>query len=84
MLIITRRVGESLKIGQLEDMLGGPVTVTVLRVQGDKVRIGIDAPRNIRVDREEIRAKIDAEAAPLDRKEAPQDYGTSTNFWARG
>ena len=63
MLILTRRVGESLKIGQLEDMLEGPVTVTVLGVKGSQVRIGVEAQRNIRVDREEIRERINCEAA---------------------
>lgn len=62
MLILTRRVGESLKIGQLEDMLDGPVTVTVLGVKGGQVRIGVQAQRNIRVDREEIRERIMNEA----------------------
>ncbi len=61
MLILTRRAGESLKIGQLEDMLDGPVTVTVLGVKGGQVKIGVDAPRNLRVDREEIRRRIDEE-----------------------
>ncbi len=59
MLILTRRVGESLKIGQLEDVLEGPVTVTVLGVNGNQVRIGVEAQRNLRVDREEIRHRID-------------------------
>ena len=59
MLILTRRVGESLKIGQFEDLLDGPVTVTVLGVKGGQVRIGVQAQRNLRVDREEIRQRID-------------------------
>lgn len=53
MLILTRRVGESLIIGE-------DVTVSVLAVKGNQVRIGIDAPKNVRVDREEIRAKKEA------------------------
>ena len=61
MLILTRRVGESLKIGQLEDILDGPVTVTVLAVKGRQVRIGIEAPENMRIDREEIRRRIEEE-----------------------
>ena len=61
MLILTRRVGESLKIGQLEDILDGPVTVTVLGVKGGQVRIGVEAPRSLRIDREEIRQRIDEE-----------------------
>ena len=61
MLIVTRRIGESLKIGQLEDILESPVTVTVLGIKGNQVRIGVQAQKNIRVDREEIREKIEAE-----------------------
>ena len=61
MLILTRRVGESLKIGQLEDILDGPVTVTVLGVKGGQVRIGVEAPRSLRIDREEIRQRIEDE-----------------------
>ncbi len=61
MLILTRRVGESLKIGQLEDILDGPVTVTVLGVKGRQVRIGVEAPESLRIDREEIRQRIDEE-----------------------
>lgn len=48
MLILTRRVGESL-------IIGDDVTVTVLSVRGQQVRIGVDAPRETTVDREEIR-----------------------------
>ena len=59
MLILTRKVGESLKIGQLEDMLEGPVTVTVLSIKGGQVRIGVQAQKNVRVDREEIRKRVD-------------------------
>ena len=47
MMILTRRTGESLRIGD-------DVEVTVMAVNGSQVRIGIKAPRNIAVDREEI------------------------------
>ena len=54
MLILTRRVGESVVIGE-------DVTVTVLGVKGNQVRIGINAPKNVAVHREEIYQRIKGE-----------------------
>lgn len=56
MLILTRRVGETLHIGD-------DVTVTVLGVKGNQVRVGIDAPETIPVHRQEIHRQINAAAA---------------------
>jgi carbon storage regulator len=44
-------------------MIGDNVTVTVLGVKGNQIRLGVNAPKDVRVDREEIRARIDAEKA---------------------
>ena len=54
MLILTRRVGESI-------IIGDDIVITVLGVKGNQVRIGINAPKNVPVNREEIKRKIDAQ-----------------------
>ena len=54
MLILTRRVGETL-------MVGDEVTVTVLGVKGNQVRIGVNAPKDVAVHREEIYQRIKRE-----------------------
>ncbi len=62
MLILTRRVGETL-------MIGDEVTVTVLGVKGNQVRIGVNAPKEVSVHREEIYERIKKEQAGEDRVE---------------
>jgi carbon storage regulator len=66
MLILTRRVGETL-------MVGDEVTVTVLGVKGNQVRIGVNAPREIAVHREEIYERIKAEQAQGNEQEQEPD-----------
>lgn len=56
MLILTRRVGETL-------MIGDEVSVTVLGVKGNQVRLGITAPKDVGVHREEIYQKIGRESS---------------------
>lgn len=55
MLILTRRIGETL-------MVGDEVTVTVLGVKGNQVRIGVAAPNDVAVHRQEVYEKIQKEA----------------------
>jgi len=60
MLILTRRVGETL-------MIGDNVTITVLQINGNQVRIGINAPKEVAVHREEIYEKVQREKTNVSR-----------------
>ena len=64
MLILTRRIGETL-------MVGDDVTVTVLGVKGNQVRIGVNAPKEIAVHREEIYQRIQAGLSASDKNDQP-------------
>ncbi|WP_274968608.1 carbon storage regulator CsrA [Succinimonas amylolytica] len=71
MLILTRRQGESI-------IVGDNVRITVISVKGNQVRIGVEAPKTVSVQREEIAARKDQEAgATADGKadsEFPQKF----------
>lgn len=69
MLILTRRAGETV-------MIGSDVTITVLGVKGNQVRIGINAPRDVAVHREEIFERIKNEQSSKESGDA--DTGDST------
>jgi len=76
MLVLTRRPGESIVVGQ-------DVIITVIEIKGGQVRIGIDAPRNVQVHREEIyeqvrQENIAAVASSQKAKEALADKKAET------
>jgi carbon storage regulator len=77
MLILTRRVGETV-------MIGNDVTVTILGVKGNQVRVGVNAPRNVAVHREEIFERIkreehDGDPASGARAASPRANGHNGN-----
>lgn len=55
MLVLTRKVGQRIRIGN-------DIVVTLVRIQGDKVRLGIDAPRDVCIHREEVRKRLELAA----------------------
>ena len=79
MLILTRRVGETL-------MIGDSVTVTVLGVKGNQVRVGISAPKDVAVHREEIYQRIKREDLPEDAghgHDAPEEHALAESSAAK-
>jgi len=66
MLILTRRVGETLVIGD-------DVTVTVLGVRGNQVRLGVNAPKDVAVHREEIYQRIQNEKDAVNSAESDEN-----------
>jgi carbon storage regulator len=75
MLILTRRVGETL-------MIGDSVTVTVLGVKGNQVRIGINAPKDVAVHREEIFQRIHRGEQAATGSHTPDDAADGTDSFS--
>lgn len=65
MLILTRRVGETV-------MIGDDVAITVLRVKGNQVRLGVNAPKTVSVQREEIFQRIQQEQVSGEDEREPE------------
>ena len=70
MLILTRRSGEVL-------MIGKDITVTILGVRGNQVRVGVDAPKDVTVHREEVFNRIQGERRPQDNPRPRVSYRTA-------
>ena len=75
MLILTRKAGESL-------YLGDDIKVTVLRVQGNQVKLGFDIPRDLTVHREEVYLRIKEENL-MAAQATEQDFFMATELWSR-
>ena len=76
MLILTRRIGETL-------IIGDDVNITVLGVKGNQVRLGINAPKDVSVHREEIYLRIQQEKEGVETEtdtEEEVDYFTTFSF----
>jgi carbon storage regulator CsrA len=68
MLVLSRKVNEQILIGEA-------IKITILRVRGDAIRIGIEAPREVQVRRSELPPRPQADAAPKLQRPRPRRHG---------
>ena len=73
MLVLTRKIGDGLLIGE-------GVTVTILSVEGDRVKVGIEAPREIRVLRRELADAVKAQNLAAARNTTESDLNSLTTL----
>lgn len=66
MLVLSRKQDEKI-------IIGDSITLMVVSIQGDKVRLGIDAPKEVSIHREEVYKAIHSDAEKMDQKVVPQD-----------
>jgi carbon storage regulator len=72
MLVLTRKVGERIHIGE-------GIVVTVVRIQNDKVRIGIEAPAQVAIHREEVYRRVHGITAATPEKSGPSAVSAAVN-----
>jgi carbon storage regulator len=72
MLVLTRKLDEAIQIGD-------NIKITVLRVKGNTVRIGIEAPKHVKVIRDELEREISSELLSSEQSTAKSDYASSIN-----
>ena len=73
MLILARNIGEAL-------IIGDDVKVTILGVKGNQIKIGVDAPKNVTVHREEVYERVLEERAEAEENEQQPEVNGNTKF----
>ncbi len=74
MLILSRKINEKIKIGE-------DITLTILEVRGDQVKIGVEAPKDVKVFRQEVYESIQKEN--LEAAKAPEDLATLSTLFPK-